>query len=72
MAWIVKLVSVGVEGGGHGTDVMRIAGPDGPTDPAGLGPTLAEGRQLLAGVQRGVVVAQARVHRGPPDARPPK
>ena len=51
MAWIVKLVSVGPEGEEHSTDVMRIARPDDLTDLASLGLTLAEGKQLLAGVQ---------------------
>ena len=62
VAWIVKLVSIGAEGEEHSTDVMRIARPDDPTDLASLGLTLAEGKQLLAGVQREIVAAQARVH----------
>ena len=62
MAWIVKLVSVGAEGEEHSTDVMRIARPDDLTDLASLGLTLAEGKRLLAGVQREIVAAQARVH----------
>ena len=62
MVWIVRLVSVGAEGEEHGTDVMRIARPGDLTDLAGLGLTLAEGKRLLAGVQREVVAAQARVH----------
>ena len=62
MAWIVKLVSIGAEGEEHSTDVMRIARPDDLTDLASLGLTLAEGKQLLAGVQREIVAAQARVH----------
>ena len=62
MVWIVKLVSVGAEGEEHGTDVMRIARPDDLTDLAGLGLTLAEGKRLLAGVQREIVAAQARLH----------
>ena len=62
MAWIVKLVSIGAEGEEHSTDVMRIARPDDLTDLAGLGLTLAEGKRLLAGVQRQIVAAQARVH----------
>src|SRR4051794_17203928 len=41
---------------------MRIARPDDLTDLAGLGLTLAEGKRLLAGVQRQIVAAQARVH----------
>ena len=62
MVWIVRLVSVGAEGEEHGTDIMRIARPDDLADLAGLGLTLAEGKRLLAGVQREVVTAQARAH----------
>ena len=62
MVWIVRLVSVGAEGEEHSTDVMRIARPDDLTDLASLGLTLAEGKRLLAGVQRQIVAAQARVH----------
>ena len=62
MAWIVKLVSIGAEGEEHSADVMRIAKPDDLTDLASLGLTLAEGKRLLAGVQREIVAAQARLH----------
>jgi hypothetical protein len=62
VAWIVKLVSVGAEGEEHSTEVMQIARPEDLTDLASLGLTLAEGKQLLAGVQREIVAAQARVH----------
>ena len=62
VAWIVKLVSIGAEGEEHSADVMRIAKPDDLTDLASLGLTLAEGKRLLAGVQREIVAAQARVH----------
>ena len=62
MAWIVKLVSIGAEGEEHSTDVMRIARPDNLADLAALGLTLAEGKQILAGVQREIVAAQARLH----------
>ncbi len=62
MAWIVKLVSIGAEGEEHSTDVMRIARPDDLADLAALGLTLAEGKQILAGVQREIVAAQARLH----------
>src|SRR3712207_8803724 len=41
---------------------MRIARPGDLTDLAALGLTLAEGKQLLAGVQQGIVAAQARLH----------
>src|SRR4051812_8730323 len=41
---------------------MGIARPDKPTDLATPGPNLAEGKQLLAGVQQELVAAQARLH----------
>src|SRR3954467_10001399 len=41
---------------------MRIARPDDLTDLATLGLSLAEGKQLLAGVQQELVAAQARRH----------
>ena len=62
MAWIVRLVSIGAEGEEHGTDVMRIARPDTLADLGTLGLSLAEGKRLLAGIQREIVAAQARVH----------
>jgi hypothetical protein len=62
VAWIVKLVSIGAEGEEHSTDVMRIATSDDLTDLASLGLTLAEGKRLLAGVQREIVAARARLH----------
>ena len=62
MVWIVRLVCVGAEGEEHGADVMRIARPDSLTDLASLGLTLAEGKRLLAGIQREIVAAQARDH----------
>src|SRR3954447_7466982 len=62
VAWIVKLVSIGAAGGERSTEVMRIARPDDLTDLATLGLTLAEGKQLLAGVQQELVAAQARLH----------
>jgi len=51
VAWIVKLVSIGAAGAECSTEVMRIARPDDLTDLATLGLILAEGKQLLAGVQ---------------------
>ena len=62
MAWIVKLVSIGAEGEEHSTDVMRIAKPDTLADLGTLGLSLAESKQLLAGIQREIVAAQARLH----------
>src|SRR4051812_48125118 len=41
---------------------MRIAKPDTLADLGTLGPSLAESKQLLAGIQREIVAAQARVH----------
>ena len=62
MAWIVRLVSIGAEGEENSTDVVRIAKPDTLADLGTLGLSLAEGKQLLAGIQREIVAAQARVH----------
>src|SRR4028119_1444538 len=41
---------------------MRIARPDTLADLGTLGLSLAESKRLLAGIQREIVVAQARVH----------
>src|SRR3954468_4372797 len=41
---------------------MRIAKPDTLADLGTLGLSLAESKQLLAGIQREIVAAQARVH----------
>src|SRR3954466_15786059 len=41
---------------------MRIAKPDTLVDLGTLGLSLAEGKQLLAGIQREIAAAQARVH----------
>jgi hypothetical protein len=62
VAWIVRLVSLGADGAEHSTDVLQIAKPGDLTDLASLGLTLAEGKQLLAGLQQEIVAAQARVH----------
>jgi hypothetical protein len=62
VAWIVRLVSIGAEGEERSTDVMRVARPDSLADLASLGLTLAEGKRLLAGVQREIAAAQARLH----------
>ena len=62
MAWIVRLVSIGAGGEEHSTDVMRIAKPDTLADLGTLGLSLVEGKQLLAGIQREIVAAQAQVH----------
>ena len=62
VVWIVRLVRVGTEGDEHSTDVVQIARPDDLSDLASLGLTLAEAKLVLAGVQREIVAAQARVH----------
>jgi hypothetical protein len=62
VAWIVRLVSVGAEGEEHSTDVLQIARPGDLTELASLGLSMAEGKRLLAGVQREIVAAQSRVH----------
>jgi len=58
----MRLVSIGAEGEEHSTDVMRIAKPDTLADLGTLGLSLAESKQLLAGLQREIVAAQARLH----------
>src|SRR3954453_1430717 len=62
VAWIVRLVSTGAEGEERSTDVLRIARPDDLADLASLGLTLGGSKRLLAGLQREIVAAQARVH----------
>jgi hypothetical protein len=62
VAWVLRLVEIGAEGEGRCVDLMEISRPDTLADLASLGLTLNEGRQLLAGVQREIVAAQARVH----------
>jgi len=62
VAWILRLVKIGVEGEGPCTDIMEINRPDDLADIANLGLTLAEAKRLLAGVQQEIVAAQARDH----------
>ena len=62
MAWIVRLLSIGVEGDERSADIMRMAKPDDLGDLANPGLTLAEGKLLLAGMQQEIVAAQARGH----------
>ena len=62
MAWVLRLVEIGAEGEGPCADVMQISRLDGLVDIADLGLTLAEAKLVLAGVQREIVAAQARVH----------
>ena len=51
MAWMLRLVKIGVEGEGPCTDVLEIRRPDDLRDITDLGLTLAEAKRLLAGVQ---------------------
>ena len=60
MEWTLKLAAAGGEG--PCVDIMKISKPDGLGDIAHLGLTLEEAKQLLAGVQREICVAQAREH----------
>jgi len=62
VAWMLRLVKIGVEGEEACTDIMEIRRPDDLVDIANLGLTLAEAKLLLAGVQREIVTAQARNH----------
>lgn len=57
MAWILRLVKIGVQGEGPYTDVMQINRPDDLVDLANLGLSLSEAKRLLAGVQREIVTA---------------
>ena len=47
MAWIVRLVTTGVDGEEQCADVMTINRPDDLGDVANLGLTLADGKLLL-------------------------
>ena len=58
MEWILRLAAAGGEG--PCVDIMEISKPDDLGDIANLGLTLAEAKQLLAGVQREISAAQAR------------
>src|SRR4051794_37651257 len=62
VAWVLRLVEIGAEGEGPCADVVEISRPDSLDDIADLGLTLADARLVLAGVQREIVAAQARVH----------
>jgi hypothetical protein len=59
---MLRLVKTGADGAGHSTDVMEINRPGDLADIVHLGLSLAEAKLLLAGVQREIVAAQARVH----------
>src|SRR4051794_31885240 len=62
VAWVLRLVEIGAEGEERCAEVMEISRPDSLDDIADLGLTLADARLVLAGVQREIVAAQARVH----------
>jgi len=62
VAWIVRLVQIGADGDEPFADVMTINRPDGLDDIANLGLTVADGKQVLAGLQQEIVAAQARSH----------
>ncbi len=55
------MVKIGAEGEGPCTDILEISRSGDLRDIAGLGLTLAEVKLLLAGVQREIVAAQARM-----------
>ena len=58
--WILRLAAAGDEG--PCVDIMKISKPDDLGDIANLGLTLTEAKQLLAGVQHEISIAQARQH----------
>jgi hypothetical protein len=59
VAWTVRLVKIGAEGEEQWVDVMQVNRPDDLGDIANLGLTLAEGKLVLAGLQREIVAGQA-------------
>src|SRR3954468_12537910 len=62
MGWVLRLVETGIEGLGRSVDVMVIDRLGDLGDIAALGLTLAQGKQLVALVQREIVTAQSRDH----------
>jgi hypothetical protein len=62
VAWTIRLVEIGADGEEQWVDVMQISRPDNLGDIANLGLTLAEGKLVLAGLQREIVAGQARGH----------
>jgi hypothetical protein len=58
----VRLAEAGADGPGVRVEIMEISRRGDLGDIANLGMTLAEAKQLLAGVQREVSTAQAREH----------
>jgi hypothetical protein len=70
VAWIVRLVQIGGDGDEPFADVMTINRPDGLDDIANLGLSVADGKQVLAGLQQEIVAAQTRNHSvQPPECR---
>jgi hypothetical protein len=55
-------VQVGADGEAPFVDVMTINRPDDLDDIANLGLTVADGKRVLAGLQREIVAAQAKSH----------
>jgi hypothetical protein len=62
VVWILRLVKIAADGEEPFADVMKINRPDDLDDIANLGLTVADGKQLLAGLQQEIVAAQARSH----------
>ena len=62
MAWMLRLVKIGVEGEGPCTDIMEVHRPDDLSDIADLGLSLSEAKRLLARVQQVIVAGQVRDH----------
>lgn len=58
----MELVKIEADGEEPFADVMKINQPDDLDDIANLGLTVADGKRLLAGLQRKIVAAQARSH----------
>ena len=59
MAWIVRVVKIGVYREEQCDDVMKFRRPDDLADIVNLGLTEADGKQLLASLQQRMVAAQA-------------
>jgi hypothetical protein len=62
VAWTIRSVEIGADGEEQWVDVMQINRSDDLGDIANLGLTLAEGKLVLAGLQREIVAGQARDH----------
>jgi hypothetical protein len=62
VVWIVRLVQVGADGEAPFVDVMTINRPDDLDDIANLGLTVADGKRVLAGLQREIVAVSWRTH----------